>query len=582
VIDLLVNSTIKMSLVILLALAAMSLMRNRSAALRHWVLAVVVGCAAAIPALDAIKVAWPQAPESIQSTAQTGRPAMQTEMAAASVPAGGDASTDQTSLSNSFAFERIRPLSLMSVVSGLLGLLSLSRMSGLLRTIWLSGLFASLFVLLTGLGRLMWLASRSRRLTTGRWRELASEIADAYGLQRSLVLLQSDHPSLLVTWGFPVPKVILPAAAGEWSEDRARVVLWHELAHIRRGDWMVQMCVELLRAIYWFNPLLWVLSRRLRLESEHACDDEVMSRGVEAPDYATHLVDLARAMGRASRQSVPGLPAQAMARPSSLERRVRAMLNDRRNRKPVSGSTRVLIVAALLASTVVIATAQNVFSTFSGSVRDPQGAVLPGVTLVLTNAQKQTKYEVKSDRSGLFEFAGLQAGEYGLETRLPGFRTLRQSVSMSGENLDRDLVLQVGSLEETVTVMDQEIYDAAGGAVRQTSSPRPIPACAATTAVDANGGRIGGQIRAPIRIRNVRPQYPPTLHGTGTEGVVVMDGHIGLDGFIRDLQVRNQVHPDFAIAALSAVSEWQWDQTLLNCVPVEVLITVTAKFMPAR
>jgi hypothetical protein len=255
-------------------------------------------------------------------------------------------------------------------------------------------------------------------------------------------------------------------------------------------------------------------------------------------------------------------------------------LNDRLNRKPVSGSTRVFIVTALVAATVAIAAAQNVFSTFSGSVRDSQGAALPGVTLVLSNAQKQTKYEVKSDRAGLFEFVGLQAGDYGLETRLPGFGTLRQSVSVSGENLDRDLVLQVGSLEETVTVVDQGTYDAAGGAVRQTS-PRPAAVCNGKT-IDGAGGRIGGQIRPPIRIRDARPQYPPTLHGTGTEGVVVLDGHIGLDGFIRDLQVRNQAHPDFAGAAISAVSEWQWDQTLLNCVPVEVFITVTAKFMPAR
>ena len=48
-----------------------------------------------------------------------------------------------------------------------------------------------------------------------------------------------------------------------WSDERARVVLSHELAHIRRGDWIVQLSAELLRAIYWFNPLLWVACRRL-------------------------------------------------------------------------------------------------------------------------------------------------------------------------------------------------------------------------------------------------------------------------------------------------------------------------------
>ena len=71
---LLVNSTIKISLVILVALAAMALMRNRSAALRHWVLAVAVGCAAAMPALDAILPAWSlQQPGSIRATAKNGR-----------------------------------------------------------------------------------------------------------------------------------------------------------------------------------------------------------------------------------------------------------------------------------------------------------------------------------------------------------------------------------------------------------------------------------------------------------------------------------------------------------------------------
>ena len=93
------------------------------------------------------------------------------------------------------------------------------------------------------------------------------------------------------------------------------------------------------------------------------------------------------------------------------------MLNDHLNRKPITGSTRVVVVTALLVTTVAIALAQNVFSTFSGSVRDSQGGALPAVTLVLSNAQKQTKYEVHSDRTGSFQFVGLQAGDYELEAR---------------------------------------------------------------------------------------------------------------------------------------------------------------------
>ena len=163
-----------------------------------------------------------------------------------------------------------------------------------------------------------------------------------------MTLLQSTHPSLLVTWGLARPKVILPAAADAWTDARARVVLSHELAHIRRGDWIVQLSAELLRAFYWFNPLLWIACRRLRLESEHACDDEVMSRGVEGTDYATHLIELARALNQRRHM---WFPAPAMARPSSLERRVRAMLNSAsRSWSRFHSGTRAAIFVLLLRS----------------------------------------------------------------------------------------------------------------------------------------------------------------------------------------------------------------------------------------
>ena len=89
-------------------------------------------------------------------------------------------------------------------------------------------------------------------------------------------------------------------------------MLSHELAHIYRGDWIVQLCAELLRAAYWFNPLLWLACRRLRLESEHACDDEVMSRGVPVPT-TRRILSSSRALNM---QRHVWLPAPAMARHS--------------------------------------------------------------------------------------------------------------------------------------------------------------------------------------------------------------------------------------------------------------------------
>ena len=158
---------------------------------------------------------------------------------------------------------------------------------------------------------------------------------------------------------------------------------------------MCSCLAELLRAIYWFNPLMWVACRRLRLESEHACDDEVMNQGVEGTDYATHLIELARALNH-RRHS--WFPAPAMARPSSLERRVRAMLNTHLDRGPITGATRAAIFALLFAAASAVAAAQSGFVSFTGRVADEQRRTVPGVTVVLANDVRQAKYEVKTER----------------------------------------------------------------------------------------------------------------------------------------------------------------------------------------
>src|SRR5947207_11051465 len=97
---------------------------------------------------------------------------------------------------------------------------------------------------------------------------------------------------------------------------------------------------------------MWIVILRLRQESEHACDDAVLNLGLPGTDYAAHLVDLARAFHEHRRT---WLPAPAIARPSSLERRIRAMLNIRVDRRPLTRSARLTAAIAFLAITLPIA-----------------------------------------------------------------------------------------------------------------------------------------------------------------------------------------------------------------------------------
>jgi beta-lactamase regulating signal transducer with metallopeptidase domain len=542
----------KMSLIVFGALALSFLLRRRSAALRHWVLAAGVVCAAAVPLLSAVVPAWPLpivTPTAFSPYEDSFRDSG-TRPASARPDRGGAAGTAAARTDGASQVPRFD-------------------LPSMLQWIWLAGVIAGLAILLTGLLRLAWVAMQARRITHGRWHDLVEEVSRVYGLRRPVTLLQSSHPSLLVTWGLARPKIILPSAADAWSEDRARVVVSHELAHIRRGDWIVQLSAELLRAFYWFNPLLWLACRRLRLESEHACDVEVMSRGVEGTDYATHLIELARSLNERRRH--PWFPAPAMARPSSLERRVRAMLNVHLDRDPISRASRAAIFLLLLLITTAVAAAQGGFAAFTGTIADESGRGIPQITVTLANEPRQAKYEVKTNAIGRFEFVGLPAGEYGLEVKGSGFRMFSENITLSGQNVQRNYTLSIGTLQETINVVDDG-RDQKPSTIKERPSPPPVE-CVPSAA--------GGQIVPPKKLRDFAPTYPVNLRGTGLGGEVILKGRIALDGYITDISVEREVHPDLANAAITAVREWMYTQTLLNCQPVSVGMTITVNFKAA-
>jgi uncharacterized protein (TIGR03435 family) len=133
-----------------------------------------------------------------------------------------------------------------------------------------------------------------------------------------------------MAWGWRTPCVLLPAGFREWDDERLRVVLAHELAHVRRRDWVMQIAAQVAKCVYWFHPLVWVAAAGVREESERAADDAVLRSGVDGPVYAQHLLEVARA-------HQDGLePALAMASSSPMERRLGALLDQRIRRGAVS------------------------------------------------------------------------------------------------------------------------------------------------------------------------------------------------------------------------------------------------------
>jgi TonB family protein len=264
-----------------------------------------------------------------------------------------------------------------------------------------------------------------------------------------------------------------------------------------------------------------------------------------------------------------------MARPSSLERRFSAMLNGHLNRKPMTRPARLATTSVVAAMAVLIAGlgAAQTFSTFSGTVFDSTNRVIPKVTLTLINSQSQAKYSIQSDPTGRFEFVGLPRGEYQFEVTGMGFTTLRGAVAVAGGNVQRDLAMEIGSIEETITVAASPAGPSPTRSYvsAQTRGSHDPGACTIAA--------TGGNIRPPRKVRDVRPLYPDHLRIAQTGGVVTLEALIGGDGYVREARVASSPHPDLDAAAVEAVQQWEFTSTLLNCEPVDVRMKVTVNFV---
>jgi TonB family protein len=541
--NLILETILRSSLVVTIGLAAVYAFRRQPAAFRHWILAAALALAAAQPAINLALPSW-QVPSLRDRVieAQPASPEVQT----------------------TFAIEVAQPPSAESPAPAI----DVARAA---LWIWAVGAAISLGVLAFGALWLTWLGSRGSH-ASAIWTGTEATLRAHLGLRRPVKLIVTRHPALLVTWGAMSPVILLPEGANGWSADRVQLVMAHEMAHLVRRDWLVQLLCEVARALNWFNPLFWIACGRLRRESEHACDDVVLDLGIGGTSYASHLVDLARSF------SVHGrtwLPAPSIARPSTLERRVRAMLNPQVDRRPVSRVRRVALATMLLAIALPIAAATQGPATPSGTVTDTTGRPLQDAAVRLNAVDSDTVFETKTDSSGAFEFAAVPRGEYLLSAQSMGFSGSRQRIALTGGGVTISMRLPVGNLRETVTVEGPGKPGGADGPrseeVRQYSGP---PACAVSAA--------GGHIIPPMKVKDVRPRYRQAWIDSKMEGSVLLQAQIGIDGRVRHVDVASSGNVELEDEAIAAVSQWEFSPTYLNCEPVEVKMFVTVSFKVAR
>ena len=113
------------------------------------------------------------------------------------------------------------------------------------------------------------------------------------------------------------------------------------------------------------------------------------------------------------------------------------------------------------------------------------------------------------------------------------------------------------------------------------ASPQLTPATKATKGVKGEAVRVGGTIRTPTKVRDIKPVYPQAAMKARAQGVVIIEATIGPDGTVKAARILRSI-PLLDEPALDAVKQWQCTPALINGVPSPVIMTVTVRFTLGR
>ena len=226
-----------------------------------------------------------------------------------------------------------------------------SRIAPMAPLVWAAGFLLFGGRLLLGFLTLGVLGRRGRRLDEPEWRDASEVCARRLGLRAVPRLFQSPDLAMPCTSGWLRPIILLPTGALEWDSARREVVLLHELAHVRRRDFLPHLVAQIVCALHWFNPLVWLAARRLRAEAERASDELVVRSGARPSEYAAHLLDIVR--GSTARwHPASVLP---MAHRTEFEGRLLAILESTGGRGMPTPRTALATSVLVLALTIPLA-----------------------------------------------------------------------------------------------------------------------------------------------------------------------------------------------------------------------------------
>jgi beta-lactamase regulating signal transducer with metallopeptidase domain len=406
-------------------------------------------------------------------------------------------------------------------------------------------------------------------------------LAASLGVHRQIQVLFTDNTLGPGTIGWLKPIILLPPAAVlGLTPLQVEALLAHEIAHVRRWDYLVNLFQLLVETLFFYHPAVWWASTRIRIERELCCDDAAVRSCGDAIEYANALTAVARFPF--ARHGMVAASGGTLV--SRIERLLRppALANAATPRSAI-----IFVVVAALAVSAVTAPlvgAQSTqrrpltaseLGTLSLAVYDPFGEPAADVLLVFEQAAFQAGAlfgDGRTDGSGTYRVR-LPPGKY-VFTALEDFFPPTEVTITAGKATHHDIRMKVDAVTGAFTVC----VDCPSGAA---------PAIPPSVAEDLRRDReaAAAQVIAPAEPaggwEHYTPAVPPLLAQRHDilGGIVIVEGRIAPNGRLLDVTIVSAAQADLADAVRAAIQSERWQPARVRGVPIETPLRLTINYV---
>ena len=397
----------------------------------------------------------------------------------------------------------------------------------------------------------------------------------------SVTLFKNQWITMPLTFGLFHKRIYVPEQWQDWTGDCRRMIIAHELAHIQRKDGLMKTLQMLVQAIYFFNPLVWLLSKRLNEYREMACDDlSVTTKKGSHVEYSRYLVQIAENLVQTSLgySSASALIKQKNELLNRVKYQLEGTMKNLSRKKLTFVVTPLLLLLVPLsltfsktenASTTTIADKKGDVGKIYGCVTNSEtGKPLSGTNIIVKGAQTGAA----TNNDGNFVIIGVKPGKYDIVATYMGYQSvLKSGVEVkAGKSTELNYNLSVGIIN-----LPADLEHAQLPSDNETPPPPPSPKGGIVfVPYDEPPVPIGG---FPAIQKNL--VYPENARKAGIEGRVTVYAEVDENGNVVRTKVVTSLGPNGCDeAAINALKSVKWYPAKQRDKNVKVWIAVPVDF----